>query len=670
MKKKIISLVLCIVSIFALVILSEQKNATAENSYYSSVEGLIGEELLNALADLTQENHKNYNTYGEVRYMYEADQDPNNPSNVLDFYSQISVSGAWDGGNTWNREHVWPKALSGGLYTSVDNSGVGAGGDIHHIRPTIPNINSSRQDKKYTDFDYINATGKENKYNGVLVAYDSTGLWEPLDNVKGDIARILLYLYMHYSTEVEANSDFKYAGNLVITNVIYTDLGTNEAAWELLLDWNELDPVDSFERNRNVYCYGVTGVYNPFIDHPEYANMIFNEDEYEPGFKVYYSYDNDVSFEYVDSNKYESGELIKKPTELPIKNGHIFIGWTSDENTKEIWDFTSNTIESNLTLYPVFKKSDSFEFVTMINKLEAQLAYNYNETSASSSYYSLVTDINEINIGDQIIIVSNENGVAISTNQKSNNRGTTKVTIEDRKIKYISDEVEVITLVEGVKGNTFGFKVGNQYLYAASSSSNYLRTSSTLNDNASWSVAIDSNTGSATIKATGSNTRNWLRFNKTSDLFACYASGQQDVYIYKNIVGDGVGYEITKMDIIYTYEMTEELYQSYNYDYDFGFIIDEQYYVADAIIKDNNTYKVVIFYDATADFNKKINVKPAISNKKNSLKLYNANISNNYCVNDIVTKYLQMIKNQEISGSDLDKLNSNKDFLDFISNNY
>ena len=297
MKKKIISLVLCIVSIFALNFISSAKNAIAVDSYYSSVEGLKGTELLNGLALLTQENHKTYNTYGEVRYMYEADQDPNNPSNVLDLYSQISVSGSWDGGNTWNREHVWPKALSGGLYTSIDNSGVGAGADIHHIRPTIPNINSSRQDKKYTDFDYISTTGKENKFNGVLVAYDSTGLWEPLDNVKGDIARILLYLYMHYSTEVEANSGFKYAGNLVISNVVYTDEGTSEAAWDLLLDWNELDPVDSFERNRNIYCYNVTGVYNPFIDHPEYADMIFDESESTSGLKVYYSVDSDVTFE-------------------------------------------------------------------------------------------------------------------------------------------------------------------------------------------------------------------------------------------------------------------------------------------------------------------------------------------------------------------------------------
>jgi endonuclease I len=228
MKKKIITLILCIVSIFAVIISVNFQYADANNSYYSSVEGLEGEELLNALADLTQAKHTNYNTYGEVRYMYEADQDPNNSSNVLDFYSQISVAGAWDGGSTWNREHVWPKALSGGLYTNTDNSDRGAGADIHHLRPTIPNINSSRQDKRYTDFDYIEQNGVENKFNGVLVAYDSTGLWEPLDNVKGDAARILMYLYMHYSTEVEANADFSYAGNLDITNVFYTDEETDE----------------------------------------------------------------------------------------------------------------------------------------------------------------------------------------------------------------------------------------------------------------------------------------------------------------------------------------------------------------------------------------------------------------------------------------------------------
>ena len=59
-----------------------------------------------------------------------------------------------------------------------------------------------------------------------------------------------------------------------------------------------------------------------------------------------------------------------------------------------------------------------------------------------------------------------------------------------------------------------------------------LKTQTTLDDNGCWSITIDAS-GIATIKAQGTNTRNWLRYNSASSLFACYASGQADISIYK-----------------------------------------------------------------------------------------------------------------------------------------
>lgn len=69
-------------------------------------------------------------------------------------------------------------------------------------------------------------------------------------------------------------------------------------------------------------------------------------------------------------------------------------------------------------------------------------------------------------------------------------------------------------------------------MYAASSSSNYLRTSDTLDDNGSWSISITTD-GIATMKSNGTNTRNWIRYNTSSKLFACYSTSQTDVSIYK-----------------------------------------------------------------------------------------------------------------------------------------
>ena len=145
--------------------------------------------------------------------------------------------------------------------------------------------------------------------------------------------------------------------------------------------------------------------------------------------------------------------------------------------------------------------------------------------------WTLVTDASTLAVGDKIVIAAKGSNVAISTEQKSNNRGQVAITKSGNTMTFTT-AVQEITLEAGTKTGTFAFNVGpSQYLYAASSSSNHLKTGSK-NDNASWTIEITS-AGVATIKAQGTNTRNWLRHNSQSSLFACYGSGQEDVAIYK-----------------------------------------------------------------------------------------------------------------------------------------
>lgn len=147
---------------------------------------------------------------------------------------------------------------------------------------------------------------------------------------------------------------------------------------------------------------------------------------------------------------------------------------------------------------------------------------------------TLVTNVADLSINDQIIIVAKDADVALSTQQNSNNRGQAIVQ-KDNSSVYFNDDAQLITLEKGKVDETFAFNVGDAYLYAASSGSNHLKTQTTNNNDGSWSISIN-NTGVATIKAQGSNTRNWLRYNSnenTGKLFSCYASGQSDVVIYK-----------------------------------------------------------------------------------------------------------------------------------------
>ena len=155
-------------------------------------------------------------------------------------------------------------------------------------------------------------------------------------------------------------------------------------------------------------------------------------------------------------------------------------------------------------------------------------AWGGNNTPAPAGTYNLVTDASTLAAGDVIIITgtaSSGSGYAISTTQNTNNRGQASVTISNNAITIPANNTTVqgITLEAGTTSGTLSFKVGdNGYLYAASSSSNYLKTESTKTANSSWTISISSN--NATVTAQGSNSRKLMRHNSGSSLFACYAT--------------------------------------------------------------------------------------------------------------------------------------------------
>ena len=161
--------------------------------------------------------------------------------------------------------------------------------------------------------------------------------------------------------------------------------------------------------------------------------------------------------------------------------------------------------------------------VMVLSVMPAAMAEETTQTA------TLVTDASTLKVGDEIIIAAKDNDFAMGE-QKTNNRAAVAVTKSEDKLTLTAG-VQKLTLKQGAKENTFAFDTGSGYLYAASSSKNYLKTESKLSDNSSWSVAIAD--GKATVIAQGANTRNVMKYNSNSKLFACYASGQQDIAIYK-----------------------------------------------------------------------------------------------------------------------------------------
>jgi hypothetical protein len=124
----------------------------------------------------------------------------------------------------------------------------------------------------------------------------------------------------------------------------------------------------------------------------------------------------------------------------------------------------------------------------------------------------------------------------MGTTQNANNRNAIEITKNTaNNTCTITDNVQQLTLQQGKSTGTFAFYTGNGYLYAASSSDNYLRTESTLSNNSSWKVSIASD-GTATIVAQGTYTNNHIRYNQDSHLFSSYPSsstGTRMTCIYK-----------------------------------------------------------------------------------------------------------------------------------------
>lgn len=154
---------------------------------------------------------------------------------------------------------------------------------------------------------------------------------------------------------------------------------------------------------------------------------------------------------------------------------------------------------------------------------------NTGDNTETGITATLVTDISQLTNGSKIVIVAKNQEYALGS-QNTNNRVAAIIT-KDGNTVNVSSDVQIITLSNGITNGTYSLSVDGGYLYAASSQKNQLKTEASLSTNGSWTIEISSD-GVATIKSTGANTRNWLRFNPQNCLFSTYASGQTDICIY------------------------------------------------------------------------------------------------------------------------------------------
>ena len=262
------------------------------DEYYAALTEQSGNALLGQVHDLMASTHSTYTSYEDCKngaYVYRTDPG-DDEDHIRDFYTQAgdTLSSSWEGGSnkgTWNREHVWPKSNSNGIWK---NSNDGAGSDIHHIRPEEYQLNADRGNLRFGEVPNreshkVYAKNKKGENITDYVGGYINGAFEPIDSCKGNIARIVLYVYVHYNSAANVfgttngKGSSTYFGTLPITNIIYTAEDTNDSCFSLLLKWMEDDPVDDIERTRNEAASAMTGTRNVFIDHPELADCIWGD---------------------------------------------------------------------------------------------------------------------------------------------------------------------------------------------------------------------------------------------------------------------------------------------------------------------------------------------------------------------------------------------------------
>ena len=171
---------------------SDSYTAMQDNQLYDALQELMQ-------STLDGSSIPTYGGYGEgslAFYWNATDTSPelNNSlsSHFLMFYSDAHYEYPSSGTRLkMSREHVWPKSRAS---FHEMNGGV----DLHHLRPTVETVNAAKGDFPFGYVDEVYASGYDvGTLDGVEVylVYPDRGVFEPKDDVKGDVARILLYVY-------------------------------------------------------------------------------------------------------------------------------------------------------------------------------------------------------------------------------------------------------------------------------------------------------------------------------------------------------------------------------------------------------------------------------------------------------------------------------------------
>lgn len=272
--------------------------------YYKDADGLKGAELKTKLFTIISKKTKTP-SYDDLIDLYKK-TDTRADGYVRDWYSNATnfthvkdKAGNYSKeGDVYNREHTVPQSWGAPK------------ADIVHVVPTDGWVNNKRGNLPFGEVGQVSANNQSangySKWGPCKTAGYSGTVFEPNDEVKGDIARIYFYMATCYESTITS-----WSGGGIITGTKYQPY--EQWTFDMMVRWSQMDPIDDIEiaRNDSIYKDDVQGNRNPFVDYPGLEDYIWGSKQ-----NVAFSYDH------YEGSTFEQPDMPETPVIAP--NGGTF----------------------------------------------------------------------------------------------------------------------------------------------------------------------------------------------------------------------------------------------------------------------------------------------------------------------------------------------------------
>ena len=524
-------------------------------TYYKNADGERGEALKTALSAIITKGHTKIGYDGLYNAYKKTDSRPD--GKVRDWYSNATnythvtdKAGSYKKeGDCYNREHSLPQSwFEGGGNADYLKC------DIVHVLPTDGYINNQRSNNVLANVNPNRISGQSkngySKWGQCGVSGYSGTVFEPNDDIKGDMARIYFYVVTRY----ESNCT-KWASNAT-ANAVFTSSSSYQPFkdwyYKMLVEWSQNDPVDELEIARNNAVHREQGNRNPFVDYPGLEEYIWGDKKNEP-------------FDYDD---YNATVAVRMPTFSPDGGTYTSpqsvtiscatdgatIYYTIDGSTPGANNHAGyGTTEVNVAV----TQSMTIKAVAVKNGVSSEVAsatYTVDVPVVESNDFSLATSNDDLVAGTKLVVAYNQSGYLMSTTKSGTSNGFIETTSgfefsADKSTVTLEDGCNAMVLTLGGEEGawTLTDESGKYFTMAANA------VTTTLEDESTVYYTIDiSSDGGATIKPSGSGVTRMLRMNQltSNGRFASYAQATGGlVQIY---VQEGAGGVTTVKDPVFS----------------------------------------------------------------------------------------------------------------------